>query len=352
MLFDKKYIDKRKKNVKSACGKKKSVKAAESYGWEVDSSEAWETYELACDYFGKEYVDDSIVQGLSTDELAESLAYMFRMEGYDPRDPEDEDDDIEESVRARGRRNIKASRRKPVKKTVKASYNRNRRSVKAAVDGGTATLKDMNTDVVPVADFGCYGGPLSTILEDVFDSYSVNTSNISPDDEYYDEIVKLINEKYDGTEEFQQQVLDLAPATIQQAFDEYDIPATVVSGSCKWWHPREYNFSDDVIEFDMSIDTNWVENKFRELSGDSKFNKFLGERYSSRSGFMSFMPDSASEYEEILDPNSSDYWKLVSAIISYIVDSDPSISESVTEDLYEYISSNPDFVTYSDLELY
>ena len=342
MLFDKKYIDKRKKNVKSACGKKKSVKAAESYGWEVDSSEAWETYELACDYFGKEYVDDSIVQGLSTDELAESLAYMFRMEGYDPRDPEDEDDDdIEESVRARGRRNIKVSRKRPLRKTIKA-----------AVDGGAVTLKDMNTDVIPVVDFGCYGGPLSGILEDVFDAYSVNTSNLSPDDEYYDEIVKLISEKYDGTEEFQQQVLDLAPATIQQAFDEYGIPATVVSGSCKWWHPREYNFSDDVIEFDMSIDTNWVESKFRELSSDSEFNKFLGERYSSRSGFMSFMPNNASEYEEILDPNSTDYWKLVSAIISYIVDNDPSISESVTEDLYEYITSNPNFVTYSNFELY
>lgn len=351
MLFDKKYIDKRKKNVKSACGKKKSVKAAVDGGWEVPDHLAHEAYDLAEEYFGTDDINQQIVDALSDTELAENLAFIFRMndfrewddyleENY-PEDEDDEDDDIEESVRARGRRNIKASRKRPLRKTIKA-----------AVDGGAVTLKDMNTDVIPVADFGCYGGPLSGILEDVFDAYSVNTSNLSPDDEYYDEIVKLISEKYDGTKEFQQQVLDLAPATIQQAFDEYDIPATVVSGSCKWWHPREYNFSDDVIEFDMSIDTNWVESKFRELSSDSKFNKFLGERYSSRSGFMSFMPDNTSEYEEILDPNSTDYWKLVSAIISYIVNNDPSISESVTEDLYEYIISNPDFVTYSDLELY
>lgn len=351
MLFDKKYIDKRKKNVKSACGKKKSVKAAVDGGWEVPDHLAHEAYDLAEEYFGTDDINQQIVDALSDTELAENLAFIFRMndfrewddyleENY-PEDEDDEDDDIEESVRARGRRNIKASRKRPLRKTIKA-----------AVDGGAVTLKDMNTDVIPVADFGCYGGPLSGILEDVFDAYSVNTSNLSPDDEYYDEIVKLISEKYDGTEEFQQQVLDLAPATIQQAFDEYGIPATVVSGSCKWWHPREYNFSDDVIEFDMSIDTNWVESKFRELSSDSKFNKFLGERYSSRSGFMSFMPNNASEYEEILDPNSTDYWKLVSAIISYIVDNDPSISESIIEDLYEYIISNADFVTYSDLGLY
>lgn len=88
-----------KANKKSV--KRRPVKAAESYGWEVDSSEAWEAYEFACDYFGKENLDDQIVSGLSTDELAESLVYIFRMNDFrewDERnggsDDEDEDEEI------------------------------------------------------------------------------------------------------------------------------------------------------------------------------------------------------------------------------------------------------------------
>lgn len=73
---------------------RRPIKSAESYGWVVDESEAWEAYEFACDYLGKETVDEEIIRGLSTDELAESLAYMFRMyefnEWYD-RNGEDED---------------------------------------------------------------------------------------------------------------------------------------------------------------------------------------------------------------------------------------------------------------------
>lgn len=103
---------------------KKSVKAAESYGWVVDENEAWEAYEFACDYLGKETVDDEIVRGLSVDELAASLAYMFRM--YDFREWEErnnEDEDIEESTKLRGRRAIKSSRR---------PMRRNKKPVKAA----------------------------------------------------------------------------------------------------------------------------------------------------------------------------------------------------------------------------
>lgn len=47
---------------------------------------------------GKDYVDSEILQGLSTDELAESLAYLFRMNGFREWDERnnDDDDDYEE----------------------------------------------------------------------------------------------------------------------------------------------------------------------------------------------------------------------------------------------------------------
>lgn len=122
MLHDKSVRN--KKSVKSACGKgKKSVKAAESYGWVVEESEAWDAYEAACDAWGKEYVDDQIVSGLSTDELAASLAYMFRMNDEDPYHGNDDEDEIEESVRSKGRKSVKAS---------KLRKGKNRKAVTAA----------------------------------------------------------------------------------------------------------------------------------------------------------------------------------------------------------------------------
>jgi hypothetical protein len=73
--------------------KRRPVKAAESYGWELDSSEAWEAYEFACDYFGKENLDAEIVSGLSTDELAEALVYIFRMNDFREWDERNGDED-------------------------------------------------------------------------------------------------------------------------------------------------------------------------------------------------------------------------------------------------------------------
>lgn len=55
------------------------ITAAESYGWVVENNEVDEAYEMTCDYFGKDYVDDAIVGTLSTDDMASSLAYLFRM---------------------------------------------------------------------------------------------------------------------------------------------------------------------------------------------------------------------------------------------------------------------------------
>ena len=220
-----------------------------------------------------------------------------------------------------------------------------KRGIKESANGSTVVLKDVNTDVIPVVDFGCYGGILSDALEDVFVWDCVNIEAFDPNDEYYDEVVELINNKYDGTQDFYDQVLRYAPSTIQDAFNEYEILATVISGSCKWDRPSYYNYRDDSIEFDMSIDTGWVESKFMELKDNSKFKKFINREFSSRDGFISFMPNDTESYRELLDPNNNEYWKLVSAIIQYIVSEDMKIREDITMDLYESIVENPDFVS-------
>lgn len=228
-------------------------------------------------------------------------------------------------------------------RAIKSAAKNDRRRITAST-GGTVTLKDMNTDVIPVADFGCYGGILADALEDVFVYDAVNLDYYEGS-EYYDEVAQLIDEKYDGTSEFFEQVLEYAPATIQAAFDDYGIAAKVIPGSCRWNHPRYYNYSDDVIEFDMTIDTDWVESKLAEFGNDPDFKNYIKENFSSRSGFISYMPDDVAEYSELLDPSNPEYWKVVSAVIQYIVDSDRSIAESATMDLYDDLISNANYVT-------
>ena len=57
---------------------RKFIKSAESYGWVVDSEEAWEAYDMACELIGKEEVNQAIVDSMGIDELAESLAFLFK----------------------------------------------------------------------------------------------------------------------------------------------------------------------------------------------------------------------------------------------------------------------------------
>lgn len=71
------------------------LKEAESYGWVVDNSEVDDAYELACDHIGKNYVNDAIVNTLSSDDLASSLAYLFRMWDFQEWDAYKNGEDIE-----------------------------------------------------------------------------------------------------------------------------------------------------------------------------------------------------------------------------------------------------------------
>ena len=83
------------KSVKCSTRRKRPIKAAESYGWVVEDWEAWDAYEFAIDsgYWDEATLNADIVQTLGTDELASSLAYIFRMNDFRQWKGEDEDED-------------------------------------------------------------------------------------------------------------------------------------------------------------------------------------------------------------------------------------------------------------------
>ena len=88
-----------KESVKRIVKQRKKLNEAEDYGWVVESSEAREAYDFACEYFGQENLNQDIVDALSTDELAACLAFIFRMNDFREWDERngnyEEDEDFE-----------------------------------------------------------------------------------------------------------------------------------------------------------------------------------------------------------------------------------------------------------------
>ena len=80
---------------------KRVVKEGESYGWTVGSSEAWDAYDMACDYFGKDYIADQIASYIGTETLSEALAYIFRQHDFSQwKNRNNEDEEFYESKKS------------------------------------------------------------------------------------------------------------------------------------------------------------------------------------------------------------------------------------------------------------
>ena len=69
------------------------LKEAENGGWVVDSTEARDAYALAARGMGKGTIYSAIIRSLSDEQLAQCLAYIFRM--YDFREWEEYQNSIE-----------------------------------------------------------------------------------------------------------------------------------------------------------------------------------------------------------------------------------------------------------------
>ena len=139
-------------------------------------------------------------------------------------------------------------------------------------------LEELNTGVLPIVDVNMYGMdeiiPESATLEDL------------------DEIIKDIATNYVET-------------TIQDILPSAKIKPTNV------YHPKEYNYSGDELEFDLTVNRDEYEVLKEKTLADEEFDKFLKDKYSSYSGFASTMPDNIEEF------NSAPEWKQLVQIIMF-----------------------------------
>lgn len=191
-----------------------------------------------------------------------------------------------------------------------------------AADNSGSSVYDVSTNVIPIIDVGHYWGVLSTF----FDSDYV----------IYD----------DSIDDFWNQVVSESMDIIQESFNDYDIPAKVIPGSGSIYHPREYNFSDDELNFSISVNNAWVNQKFEEYKDSPEFQNYLKNNYSSYEGFISYFPSNIQEFINAFE-SDRDRWKAVCQIITYQFDND--VRKDNSETLVERLRQNPDFDT---LELY
>ena len=77
MVNEKQLNETVKKTIKKFL--KKQLRESNSYGWEVDSSEAQLAYDFMVNEIGEEKTNSAIVRALGNNALADVMAYLLRM---------------------------------------------------------------------------------------------------------------------------------------------------------------------------------------------------------------------------------------------------------------------------------
>lgn len=145
-------------------------------------------------------------------------------------------------------------------------------------------VEELNTSVLPIVDVDMYS------LNDYLADYDVNTNEL-------DDIV-----------------LEIAPKYIEETIKELLPNVSVVVKSV--YHPREYNFSGDELDFTLKVDKAAYDTLKDKTVSDENFAKFLKDNYSSTSGFISTMADNIDDF------HTEDTWKQLVQVLMYNIPKD------------------------------
>ena len=124
-------------------------------------------------------------------------------------------------------------------------------------------------------------------------------------------------------------IQDIAPKylkeVIQEVLPSVEIYATGV------YHPRQYNFSGDELEFDLVANKEEYEALKEKVTSDENFNAYLRNNYKSYDGFISYMADDISEFE------TQDTWKQVVQVIMFALGDEDNFGPIRNEYLDEFL---------------
>lgn len=139
---------------------------------------------------------------------------------------------------------------------------------------------ELNTGILPILDTDTYSRD-EMIYDNLLSGYGEGEEPTDEEEkEYYKELDRLM-------------VAYGAP--IVEEYIKEVLPSAKVEG-LKIYHPRQYNFTTDELEFKVSFDPseyNTLESKTVE---NPEFAKYIKENYGDRSGFISYLADNIDEF--------------------------------------------------------
>lgn len=171
------------------------------------------------------------------------------------------------------------------------------KELKTEAEGGTIK-ENLNTGVLPIIDV---------------DMYSLN-----------DEIPESAT-----TEDLDEIVQDIAPKYIKEVIQEV-LPSVEIYATGVY-HPKQYNFSGDELEFDLVVSSQEYEALKNKVLSDENFNAFLRNNYKSYDGFVSYMATDVSEFE------AQDTWKQLVQVIMFAIQDEDNFGAIRNEYLDEFL---------------
>lgn len=199
------------------------------------------------------------------------------------------------------------------KELVAQKLNKNINESKLIEDNNSTITEELNTGLLPIVDVDMYS------LED-----------------------ELVN--YDTTqEELDDIVEEIAPEYIEDTLKEILAGVSVKVKSV--YHPKQYNFSGDELEFDLSVNAASYNSLKEKTISNPNFESFLKEKYSSHSGFISTMADNLNDF------NSEEQWKQMVQVIMFNIPQDELVkqNDAYLDRFLEAVHQN--FPMYDDEEL-
>ena len=185
---------------------------------------------------------------------------------------------------------------------------------------GEIINEELNTGVLPIINVDIYGFDSSG----GFDNYITDNETMKKCDEI---------------------IMNIAPEMIEETIKEV-LPSAKLTPT-KIYHPREYNFSGDELEFNLEVSDDEFNKLKEEAIANEEFGKFLKDNYSSHSGFISKLPDNVDDFKEEIE------WKQLVQVIMFALrnsnldelqrDYDDKFMEKVGEE-FEYVDSAVEYI--------
>ena len=146
----------------------------------------------------------------------------------------------------------------------------------------------------------------------------------------------------DTTEELDKLVEEIAPKYLEEIISEVLPSVKIIPTDV--YHPKEYNFSGDELEFTLTVNSDEYNQLKDKILNDSQFSTYIKDKFSSRSGFISSMPDSLDEF------NSSENWKQLVEVIMFAT-RDMNLEEVNDNYLDEFLEIvKEEFPIYEELD--